>query len=212
MAPKFLAGPLNVRENAHTPNVKYPFLAVWAPKSKWLVFIPGNGKQRRPWPSRSSLIWVYTFCPELRLITVLWLSDQNIRIYNTEDNKFELIKTIRAKDVGWSVLDTAFRYNSGFIWATSWENLFLPYANNKGTDQPAHPCSLISAFVIRCLASIIPLVSISEILSLCLVSVAEQASLSLTWSQTPKTGFLVTWLIFNHCSSAKPMYENKNYS
>ena len=28
-----------------------------------------------------------------------------------------------------------------------------------------------------------------------IVSVAEQAGLSLTWSQTPKTGFLVTWHI-----------------
>ena len=35
------------------------------------------------------------------------------------------------------------------VWATSWENLFLPYANNKGADQPAHPRSLISAFVVR---------------------------------------------------------------
>ena len=31
--------------------------------------------------------------------------------------------------------------------------------NNKGTDQPAHPRSLIGAFVVRCLDSIIPLVS-----------------------------------------------------
>ena len=23
------------------------------------------------------------------------------------------------------------------LWATSWENLFMPYANNKGADQPA---------------------------------------------------------------------------
>ena len=38
-------------------------------------------------------------------------------------------------------------------WATSWENLFLSYMNNKGTDQPAHPRSLISAFVVRCLDS-----------------------------------------------------------
>ena len=36
-------------------------------------------------------------------------------------------------------------------WATSWENLFQPYENNKGADQPAHPRSLISAFVVRCL-------------------------------------------------------------
>ena len=26
----------------------------------------------------------------------------------------------------------------------------LQYANNKGEDQPAHPRSLISAFVVRC--------------------------------------------------------------
>ena len=31
----------------------------------------------------------------------------------------------------------------------------MPYANNKGADQPAHPRSLISAFVVRCLDSII---------------------------------------------------------
>ena len=42
-------------------------------------------------------------------------------------------------------------------------NLFMAYANNNGTDQPVHPRSLISAYVIRCLDSIILLVSISEI-------------------------------------------------
>ena len=41
------------------------------------------------------------------------------------------------------------------IWATSWENLFMQYANNKGADQPAHPRSLISTFVVRCLDSIV---------------------------------------------------------
>ena len=66
------------------------------------------------------------------------------------------------------------------------------YANNKGADQPAHLHSLISAFVVRCLDSIISLVSISKISSLYLASVAAQAGLCLTWSQTPKTGFLMT--------------------
>ena len=27
----------------------------------------------------------------------------------------------------------------GPSWATSRENLFMPFANNKGADQPAHP-------------------------------------------------------------------------
>ena len=42
------------------------------------------------------------------------------------------------------------------------KNLFMPYANNKGADQPAHPRSLISAFVVRCLDSTVSLVSISK--------------------------------------------------
>ena len=39
------------------------------------------------------------------------------------------------------------------IWAPLQENLTLLNANNKGVDQPAHPCSLISGFVIRLLES-----------------------------------------------------------
>ena len=33
-------------------------------------------------------------------------------------------------------------------WAMSWENLFIPYANNKGTDQSAHLLILIIAFAV----------------------------------------------------------------
>ena len=65
----------------------------------------------------------------------------------------------------------------------------MPYANNKGADQPVHLRSLISACVVRCLASIIPLVSISELSSPYLVSVTAQASLCLTWLQTPEDRF-----------------------
>ena len=71
-------------------------------------------------------------------------------------------------------------------WATSWENLFLQYANNKGADQPALPRSLIITFFVRYLDSIIPLVSLSEISSLQLASVAAQGGMSLPWSQTPR--------------------------
>ena len=37
------------------------------------------------------------------------------------------------------------------------KTFFIPYANNKGADQPAHPCSLICAFVVRCLDNIMPI-------------------------------------------------------
>ena len=58
----------------------------------------------------------------------------------------------------------------------------MSYANNKGADQPAHPRSLISAFVVRCLDSIISIVCVTKISSLMLASV----NLSLTWSETPE--------------------------
>ena len=56
----------------------------------------------------------------------------------------------------------------------------MSYTNNKGADQPAHPRSLISSVVIRCLDSVMSLVSVTKIPSLMLASVDEQASLSLT--------------------------------
>ena len=56
-------------------------------------------------------------------------------------------------------------------------------------DQPAHPRCLISSFVVRCLDSIICVASVTKISSLMLASVAEQASLSLTSSETPEDTF-----------------------
>ena len=65
----------------------------------------------------------------------------------------------------------------------------MSYANNKGADQPVQPRRLISAFVVRCLDSVMSLVPVTKISSLMLASVAEQASLSLTWSETPEDMF-----------------------
>ena len=42
-------------------------------------------------------------------------------------------------------------------------NLFMPNANNKGTDQPAHSRSLISTVVVRFLDSTIPVLAKPEI-------------------------------------------------
>ena len=59
----------------------------------------------------------------------------------------------------------------------------------RTTDQPAHPRSLISAFVVRCLNSIISLDFIAEMSRLQLASVAAQAGLCLAWSETPEDTF-----------------------
>ena len=81
----------------------------------------------------------------------------------------------------------------GDLGRRSCEKLFMPYANNKDADQPAHPCSLISVFVICCL---------DTIYSFCIQNFNSLASLcswagwfELTWSEIQKTDFLMTWLI-----------------
>ena len=65
----------------------------------------------------------------------------------------------------------------------------MPYANNKGADQPAHPRSLISTFVVRCLDSMICILGISKVSRFYLASVAEQAGLNLTCSKIPEDTF-----------------------
>ena len=61
------------------------------------------------------------------------------------------------------------------------------FANNTGSDQPAHPRSLISAFVIHLMESIICILATGEIAIFQLFSVAEETGLKLTLSKTPKT-------------------------
>ena len=66
------------------------------------------------------------------------------------------------------------------------------FVNNKGADQPVHPRSLISTFVIRLLESTISRLAMSEISIFELVSVHEQADLNFTFSEPLKTDFLAT--------------------
>ena len=66
------------------------------------------------------------------------------------------------------------------------------------------------------LDSMIPILAQSKISRLQLVSVAEQAGLCLPWSQTPKTGFLMTGLIYDwvfvKALKSIPLYEYLSYS
>ena len=39
----------------------------------------------------------------------------------------------------------------------------MSYANNKGADQPAHPRSLISTIVVRCLDSMIGILALAKV-------------------------------------------------
>ena len=77
------------------------------------------------------------------------------------------------------------------------------FANNKGADEPVHPRSLISAFVICLLVSIISRHAMSVISKFWLVPVAEETRLSLALSETPKTGFLATRPIYYNYKGIK---------
>ncbi|XP_025115257.1 DDB1- and CUL4-associated factor 11-like isoform X1 [Pomacea canaliculata] len=48
--------------------------------------------------------------------------DQNVRLFNTQGSKFELFKTIHARDVGWSVLDVAFSPDGSHLIYSSWSD------------------------------------------------------------------------------------------
>ena len=66
-----------------------------------------------------------------------------------------------------------------------------------GGLRTTHPRSLISAFVLRFLERTISKLATNEILIFQLVSVAEQAGLNVTLSETPKIGFLATRPVCN---------------
>ena len=106
----------------------------------------------------SSLIWVYTIflvlpVRKLRIIMAALVlgnpvsTQWRLKIRGTDQNhrKFHCCPEMllftydrcpfscnkQLKNIGWSHL-------LEYKWATSWQNLLLPYRNNKGTDQPAH--------------------------------------------------------------------------
>ena len=66
--------------------------------------------------------------------------------------------------------------------------------------------SLISAFVIRLMESIISRLATGENSIFELVSVAEQAGLNLTLSETSKTGFVATRPIFSTHTGCPPLF------
>ena len=81
---------------------------------------------------------------------------------------------MKARFTNQSFLDIPFKIvlQKGFLTCTLYMSIigpghakmcFMPYAKNKGADQPAHPHSLISTFVIRCLDSMIYILAVSKV-------------------------------------------------
>ena len=72
-----------------------------------------------------------------------------------------MTRLICCPDMGCFMKQVKKKHCTSFHFEPRHEKTFLCHmrANNKGADQPAHPRSLISTFVVRCLDSIIYLVN-----------------------------------------------------
>ena len=82
---------------------------------------------------------------------------------------------------------------------------------NKGADQLQSNPASDQHLCFRFIDSTIPLLSSLEISSLLLSSVDVKAGLRRTWSDTLKTGFLMTWLIHHICINLLvPRYSKTN--
>ena len=55
-------------------------------------------------------------------------------------------------------MDVELSYGPGYA-----KMCLMPFANNKGADQPAHPHSLISTFVVRSFDSMICILVLSRV-------------------------------------------------
>ena len=74
-----------------------------------------------------------------------------------------------------------YRFVNGYGPRHEKKNGLRVFANNKGADQPAQLCSLISTFVICLLESMISNLAISAISIFYLVSEVEQTGFGMTW-------------------------------
>ena len=66
------------------------------------------------------------------------------------------------------------------------ENLFFGFENNKSVDQLVHSHSLIKAFVLLSLHSILSMLAIRASSIFELISAVQQAGSGMTWSETSK--------------------------
>ena len=76
--------------------------------------------------------------------------EQDEKVTENSDPHVKVRKTDKVGIWWYKLKGSSVLHNN--IYTTSWESLFMPYANNKGADQPAH-------LVVHGLDSIIPLLA-----------------------------------------------------
>ncbi|KAK3576381.1 hypothetical protein CHS0354_018929 [Potamilus streckersoni] len=80
--------------------------------------------------------------------------DQFIRIYDTSGETFDLTKEIRARDIGWSVLDTAFSPDGNYLAYSSWSDC-IHICNVFGDSEIHHALPLFPTESSFCIFSLI---------------------------------------------------------
>ena len=82
---------------------------------------------------------------------------------------------------------------------------------NKDADQLRSNCKADQCLCFRITDSAIPLLLIVKLSSLYPASLTVRADLYQTWSETPKTGFLASWLNYElQTNGAVGWYQNSN--
>ena len=94
---------------------------------------------------------------------ITWLAgpDMNVKFVPTWEKQFVATQELNSSNISKEKKQGG---NHAISINELWQNL-LPYAKNKGADQPAHS-RLLSTFVVRCLDSMIPILAKSKIPSL----------------------------------------------
>ncbi|XP_054165322.1 DDB1- and CUL4-associated factor 11-like [Oppia nitens] len=101
------------------------------------TFLPNKMSTVEQYPSKA-------FCGFYSKSGDLFLTacqDTNIRIYDTKYDKFKLLKTVWARDVGWSVLDTDFSPNGTHFIYSSWSEC-IHICNIYGDNETHEALSL----------------------------------------------------------------------
>ena len=122
-------------------------------KKAWVLGYPLSA-QRRLWSDghMPRLIWVFAGCTAI-LLDLSWGSSYQNWECTWWSNSSLATRRFVCKAV-WLLSGLLrllflffFLWANCKMWAILWENLLLSHENNKGTDQPAHPDSLISALL-----------------------------------------------------------------
>lgn len=80
--------------------------------------------------------------------------DRHIRLYNSKDCSYELMKSIRARDVGWSIIDVTYSPNGEHFVYSTWSSS-LHMCPVHGTSDHQEPLSLLNTSRRFCVFSVV---------------------------------------------------------